>query len=173
MTVAELAFLSEAHLLDMGVTRIGDRVKILNACKQFTRKERTKARQRVVLKAKMFTWTPCGAWFAPTFAVTHSSLTIRTWTWWKCLVEVDNVDLMQCRDLKLVRGCCFSTVVVQTNDAGSDDGRYEILLTHHEATKFHQTLKNLWEEHQLLSGVVRINDVDGELDGRMHTMEVS
>ena len=72
MTANEVAYLTENHLLDMGVTSVGDRVRIIESTSAFLRGERNRKRNRDIIKFSGFTFFPCTKWVAPYYHVSES-----------------------------------------------------------------------------------------------------
>jgi hypothetical protein len=50
VTAAEVAHLKEAHLIDMGISSVGDRLRIIQSTTGFLRGERNRRRQKDIVQ---------------------------------------------------------------------------------------------------------------------------
>ena len=153
ITSAEIAYLKEAHLLDMGITSVGDRLRIIESTKAFLRGERNRTRQSTIIRFTGWKLLPCFHWYAPHYYLSESAIVIRKAECCTCSTSVDNVDISSITDLQLVTGCCFAWVYIDTKDPSVKGGKIKVMLTIKDATKVHGTVKNLWEEDQLKMGL--------------------
>lgn len=151
VTPNEIAHLKEEHLIDMGITNVGDRVRIVESTRAFLRGERNRARQSTILRFTGWKLLPCFHWYAPHYYLSESAIVIRKNVCCTCSTIVDNVDISSISDLQLVTGCCFAWVIIDTNDPSVQGGTIKVMLTIDDANKVHGTIKNLWEEDQLKS----------------------
>ena len=65
VTWKEIGFLTEKHLIDMGVTNVGDRLRIIESTRAFLRGERNRTRNRDTFMFQGRTWFPCFKGLAP------------------------------------------------------------------------------------------------------------
>ena len=143
----EVPFLTEQHLEEMGVRRVGDRLRIMESVNAYARAEVNKERRKVLVTFQDWHAFPCSSWFIPTYSVSEFALIVRTPTPCVCCcVREDDVDLTTLRDVKLELGCFLGYVTVLTADPSIADGRLTMVLTKSKARRVFTRLRNLWED---------------------------
>jgi hypothetical protein len=161
VTPNEIAFIKEHHLIDMGITAVGDRLRIIDSVETFLRGERNKSRQAIVMRFQNWHCCPCLGCFYPTYTVTESAIIInKPNPFCVCNRLIDNVDITSIQDLSLTVGVVFGTVIVATSDPSVRGGKIKMKLEKTFAKRVHGTIKNLWEEDQLKLGKKGKHDED-------------
>jgi hypothetical protein len=76
---------------------------------------------------------------------------IREWHPFRCITDVNNIDMSSVTDVGLVTGCCFAWLRVDTKDPSVKSGHVRVMLTLSTAKRMHAIIKNLIEEDELRS----------------------
>jgi len=153
VTSNEIAHVKEHHLIDMGVTSVGDRLRIVESTQAFLRGERNRRRQKDILVFSGWTLFPCTKWVAPHYHISESAIIVREWHPFRCSTSVNNVDISSVTDVALSTGCCFAWLVIDTKDPSVVGGKLKVMVTLSAAKRIHTVVKNLVEEDELKMGL--------------------
>ena len=151
VTEAEIPYLKESHLVEMGIVNVGDRLRILDFTSSFLRGLRNQKRQKTILNFKDWYLFPCWQVFAPQYRVTESAIEVRTPKPCMCKTETDNVDITSIQDMrKTTWCCCLGYIYIATNDPSMQF--INMRLSTERSRTVYGVIKNLWEEDQLKMG---------------------
>lgn len=148
----EIAFLKDQHLKEIGITKVGHRVKLLLVAAKFRRALKNYNRN-VAIVDEFKEWYPlsCLTCWKRQFKITPAAIIVTTPKPTRCGKDVDNIDMSSILDINRIIGCCFTYVEILTKD--HHHPRISVRVTHKFGNKLFMAIKNLWEEDQMRIGV--------------------
>ena len=108
----ELACLVKQDLIDMGITSVGHRLKILEDFHTLRAAKAAEARTTKLHTWSEFGWYCCN-FYPRTFKLTQAAIKIeQNYCCTACGYE-DQIDMTAVTDVQINRGCCWSSITVE------------------------------------------------------------
>lgn len=111
----EIPYITEQHLLDMGITSVGDRLRIVDSVQAFLRAQRNRDRRLVIMSFNDWHLLPCMEICIPRYEISEGSIVIRRPSPCICCTFVDNVDISTVTDVKLYVGIISGFFLFRAN----------------------------------------------------------
>lgn len=152
VTATEIPHLEDRHLKELGVAKVGHRIKLLQGMKKFRRALRNFERNDVLLHVREWYWRPRFlVWFPTYYDITPSALILHVQYPLRCAVVDEVVDLSSIVDINLTELVGFLGYVdIEARDTVHP--RLRLRLRLHKARYLFSILRNAWEEDQLRVG---------------------
>lgn len=151
ITAEEIPHLKDEHLKEMGISSVGDRLKILDAVSYYLRGVRNAKRHEPLLKFKGWVLFPCFDFFATEYTISEAAIQIRDPQPLLCRTIIDNVDVTSIIDVKVSEWLgTLGYITVLTTDVTSPT--IKIRLSVANSRKVFGLIRRVWEADQLKMG---------------------
>lgn len=136
----------------MGISSVGDRLKIIDAVAFYLRGIRNAKRHEPLIKFKGWVLFPCLDFFATEYTISEAAIEIRDPQPLLCRTIIDNVDVTSIIDLKVTEWLGFlGYITVITTDVTSP--KIHIRLSKPNARKVFGLIRRVWEADQIRMGM--------------------
>ena len=151
LTSEEVPFLTDTHLKQIGILKVGHRIRLLKAIKNFKRALSNIKRNEAIVEFQNWYWRPSACVFFPKrYQITPAAIIVYNPKPLQCGYSVDRIDMSQVVDVNLIEFCFLGYLTVLSTDKFLPRVKIRLLLE--EARKAFMILKSLWEEEQALVG---------------------
>lgn len=145
ITGNELLMLQPANLKEIGVDKVGHRIRILEELSKSQQIMAVAQRHAEIMTFTKFYWIPALVVFPLKYKLTPSRIEIEQKRPFGTTHE--QIDMEAVKDIQLDTTCCFSVLTVVSTDPSH--GTLRIPLSAVQAPNIYQTLKRTWEADQV------------------------
>lgn len=144
-----LGMLGKDDLDDLGVKKVGHRIKLMNKFKVFQAAHAAVRRLEGITSwtELVWPWQCCEFCYPRTFRLTQTGLRIKQD--YCCGMGTENtIDLCLIRDVKFFTNCCYSSVQVISDDGSSTPNLVFHIWSHKKGKDIYKSLQQAMEANQ-------------------------
>ena len=152
ITATEIPLLEDRHLKEMGIDKVGHRIKLKQAMSKFRRALKNYERNEVLAHFRQWYFQPSFLVLWPSYYdITNVALVVHVQHPLLCAVEHEVVDLSSIVDINLeeLAGVLGYIQIISKDPIHP---RLSLRLRLHKARKLFSLLRNVWDEDQLRVG---------------------
>lgn len=99
ITGDQVAFMEDSHLKEIGIVKVGHRIRLRNTAKRFRRNLKTYERTNIQLNLSDWYWRPM--MYYRTYQITAASIVVHNPHPMQCTTVVDQIDMSTVKDINM------------------------------------------------------------------------